>query len=1243
MIRPFRLALPWTGLGLMLALQPLATAASPAAEGWEQLWHNRNGEARRLFRAALKQNPSDPAALRGLGLLDDQEDAGDAALKAWLPLCRLAPAHWATLAYWPRMVDLAQETGRTALLEAAAKALLAAAATPPELRASARLALADTASRSGHAAEAEKQRAALAYLTRWRVIGPFDNVSLSGFDKPYPPERELDLKQTCAGKEDQPLRWHPLALVSRLGRCEVGVGLGDGGADVFYAATALFSPREQTVLLRWDPTGASKLFVNGRPVLADELYRQSEPLVADPLAASVTLHKGWNTLLAKLADDEQLSASFALRVTAPGSAEPLALTVDPDHAATAPVSGDSTPVEPTLVSWARRHAPPDDPEAAAAVAFSLARARDFQGAAERLKAAIRRAPGCGWLHWELAQVLAADEQGDEARAEREQARQLNPRIVAVELAGLEEEGRGMTASQRLGRLKALRRSFPESAAVQWSLAEAFSDAELASEAVKSALAAAALASGQEATLRGYHFLLVHERKAEANALLTRALRSQPDAVPLLQAQGRSLTGADAARLYQRLLRLDPANPSYYQQLAGLYRASHDRKRTIQALQQAREARPQDADLCAQLADALRESGRTRESLELYRTAVRLAPARVALREKLQVLSGERPVIDLAAPTPAGPILSKLPKGITGASAVILLDEARQVVYPDYANVLRAHLIIQVLDAAGAERYQEFPLAAAPDAAVIETARILKSDGKVQDVSHLSDGSSVAFPSLAPGDVIDLAYRVDSYPRGGMARQFWSQWRFTDYAVPVRLSRYVLIAPPGMAIQTQAHGDVPGPSVKELKGWRVREWRVADLPVRKSEPSAPGPNETTLWLDLSTLSSWRPIVEWYRDLSRPRCVPDVVVRTRAVELTRDAKTPEEKLRALSAFVAREIQYQSTPFRNSAFVPTQGRQVLRERYGDCKDKAALLTAMLAAVGIQSRMVLLSGRTQGLTPYLPSPRFNHAIARVELPSGPVWVDATADQMELGGLPSEDQGVPALVIDDATTDLVLTPSLSEDRNRLEDTCRATLRPDGGLSGNMELSASGDLAWLLRTLLRKVPESGREQMLRGMATAIAENATYESGAIERLEDPDQPLLLRFRYHIDMYSTTAGSFLLARVPWGQTKMGDVERLLSGAERQQDLETSMLRGQYRSSVRLELPAGYTPQELQPEVRGETPWGSYRVSYRMEGNTLVADSDVRIKPLRVPARDFPGYAEFLRAVDRETRRQIVLKKG
>src|SRR5213078_2169751 len=123
-----------------------------------------------------------------------------------------------------------------------------------------------------------------------------------------------------------------------------------------------------------------------------------------------------------------------------------------------------------------------------------------------------------------------------------------------------------------------------------------------------------------------------------------------------------------------------------------------------------------------------------------------------------------------------------------------------------------------------------------------------------------------------------------------------------------LSRYVLITPPAMAFQTRPHGRVPQPTVKDVKGWRVREWRMTDLSARKLEIGAPGMTDSETWLDLSSITSWRPIVEWYRDLSHPRCVPDVAIRAKAAQLTKGAKTEEEKLRALVAYVAREIQYQ-----------------------------------------------------------------------------------------------------------------------------------------------------------------------------------------------------------------------------------------------------------------------------------------------------------------------------------------------
>jgi cellulose synthase operon protein C len=1236
----------------LLMVAPRPAAGSAAADGWTMLWQNRGAEARAQFRQSLKQQPNDTRALRGLGLLSDQEDSGGAALQAWRRLYQIAPGHWSAAAYWPRVLELSRQTGRWSLLAGAAQEIVAAPKAAPELRASARQALAAIAEQSGKTAEAAKHRQTLGYVTRWRIIGPFDNVSLSGFDKAYPPEREIDLKKSYTGKDEKSLRWYPLSLVGRDGQCGISAGLGDEGANVFYAVTSLFSPKEQAVRFRWDPTGASKLFLNGRLIFSDDVYRVQRPLIADPFSTPARFQKGWNTVLVKIADDESLRAAFAFRVTSPTGEDAVVTTADPAQVAVGGSEStavpETTPVEPALVTLLRREAPEGDPEAAVAIARYLHLANDLTAAATVMRATIAKAPDCGWLHWVLSSVLEDDEQSDDARAERELARERNPRLVLAELGYLEDEAAALTPADRLRRLKTLRQSYPASPAVLWALAEELDEAGFTAESLKTARAAAALNAGPTEVNRAAGFYLVQGRKSEAATLINTALKATPFSLPLLQGRASLLwmNGSIPAAIaqYQRLAQLDPTNTSYQSRLAEFYRSSKDLKKSAQILARAREQRPQDAGLCSRLADVLREMGKKPEAIALYRTAIRLAPAQVSLRDKLQLLTGERPVIDLVPATPIAPILAKAPKSVPGASSMILLDEARHVVYPDYANFMRARLVIKVFDTAAVERYQAVPLGVddTSESATLESARIIKPDGKIQDVSNASDGTMVALPSLAPGDVIDVSYRVDGYPSGGLAGQFWGHWRFTNDEEPVQLSRYVLITPPGMSLQVRSHGGVPEPQVKDHKNWRVREWRMADVPVRKAEQAGPGTTETGSWLDLSTLTSWRQIVDWYRDLSRPRCVPDAAVRAKAAELTRDAKTSDDKLRALVNFVAREIRYQTTPFRNSAYVPTPGKQVLRERYGDCKDKAALLTAMLASVGIKSHMVLLSGRSEGVAPYLPSPRFNHAIALVEMPGGPVWVDATADQLEFGGLPFQDQQVPALVIDDKSSELVLTPALPIERNRLADVHEAVLGADEKLTGSLELEAAGDWGWIMRSILQRVPEASREEALRGLGAALLEDARCETSSMQHLADPDRPLSLRFRYAVDRYSSRAGNFLLVRLPWRYGDLSKFDALAADTARTRDMETSSMRGHFVSSVRLQLPDGFVPQELQPELNAESAWGSYRFTYRLEGNVLHARRELKLTPLRVTAAEFPRFVEFLRAFDSETKRQLVLKQ-
>src|SRR5690606_13249469 len=50
----------------------------------------------------------------------------------------------------------------------------------------------------------------LGLITRWHVIGPFDNSGGKGFNQVYPPEVEIDLSKSYEGKEGS-VEWQELA------------------------------------------------------------------------------------------------------------------------------------------------------------------------------------------------------------------------------------------------------------------------------------------------------------------------------------------------------------------------------------------------------------------------------------------------------------------------------------------------------------------------------------------------------------------------------------------------------------------------------------------------------------------------------------------------------------------------------------------------------------------------------------------------------------------------------------------------------------------------------------------------------------------------------------------------------------------------------------------------------------------------------------------------------------------------
>lgn len=170
------------------------------------------------------------------------------------------------------------------------------------------------------------------FITRWRLIGPFDNTGGAGFAKIFPPEKGVDLVAPCAGKKDLELRWIDHATTDPYGLVDLNKALGKNMGAVAYAFAVVDSPAERAVQLRAGSNNAVKLYLNGKQVCFREEYHHGTRM--DQHIGEGTLKAGRNEVLIKVCQNEQTESwaqswSFQLRLSdSLGGAVPYTLVTE---------------------------------------------------------------------------------------------------------------------------------------------------------------------------------------------------------------------------------------------------------------------------------------------------------------------------------------------------------------------------------------------------------------------------------------------------------------------------------------------------------------------------------------------------------------------------------------------------------------------------------------------------------------------------------------------------------------------------------------------------------------------------------------------------------------------------------------------------------------------------------------------------------------------------------------------------
>jgi hypothetical protein len=154
------------------------------------------------------------------------------------------------------------------------------------------------------------------FLTRWQIIGPFDNTGRKGFDAVFAPEKEIDLSKACDGK-GKPVQWQPLESTDDYGKINFNTPLTALKEATAYAFTSLECPEEREVELRLGCKNAWKVWLNGTLLFGRDEYHRGQKM--DQYKLKCRLKKGANSILVKCCQNEQTESwtvewEFQLRV-----------------------------------------------------------------------------------------------------------------------------------------------------------------------------------------------------------------------------------------------------------------------------------------------------------------------------------------------------------------------------------------------------------------------------------------------------------------------------------------------------------------------------------------------------------------------------------------------------------------------------------------------------------------------------------------------------------------------------------------------------------------------------------------------------------------------------------------------------------------------------------------------------------------------------------------------------------------
>lgn len=509
-------------------------------------------------------------------------------------------------------------------------------------------------------------------------------------------------------------------------------------------------------------------------------------------------------------------------------------------------------------------------------------------------------------------------------------------------------------------------------------------------------------------------------------------------------------------------------------------------------------------------------------------------------------------------------------------------------------------------------------------------------------------------------VFACEYTMDD--RGLFARERW----FFQAGIPVALSRLTFKIPKDWSVtaKTANHPEIE-PVVNSATG--THTWELRDLPAVKPEPLCPSYPRVVPYVNvdvvppagmknppLMTFRDWTAVSVYTTNLYIKPCTPDATVEAKARELLATAGPGLwDRINALARH-AQAINYvaiDTNVGRGGGMTPRAASDVLKTGYGVCRDKVALLCALLKAAGIESYpAVAYSGDRYQITGEWPAPgQFNHVINAIKIDDPSIqspaivehpvfgrllFFDPTDYYTPLGDIDYRNQG--SLVLAGDKGELVRLPFTAPADNHLARTVTAEITESGAVGGRVVENFTGQSAAMERAAYRS-PRGKYADTVRDWI-----NSTVRAAKVLKTDVVDEQEQGTFAMTAEFvapgYAQSMRGKLLIFKPAIMSRRNFVP--LTQPDRMYPV---VLEPQsYDEASDIKIPDNFKVDELPPQVETQTSFGRYaaKCTYDEKTHQVQYRRTLVMSAAEIPASDYTTVRAFYETIRKAEQTPVVL---